>query len=129
MFRDQNHFFFNQQLHFVTQINTKNSHHWSTNTKRKSLSMSRYSPTNLFGSTTACFDTQRSIQTLFTWFITQLSQLILEMAQPLRSTAQEKKGEKSAYSLVKSLQLSLLSLNPANMIPMAGRDIQMQVIK
>ena len=51
------------------------------------------------------------------------------MAQPLRSTAQEKKGEKSAYSLVKSLQLSLLSLNPANMIPMAGRDIQMQVIK
>ena len=56
--------------------------------------MSRYSPTNLFGSTTACFDTQRSIQTLFTWFITQLSQLILEMAQPLRSTAQKKKGRK-----------------------------------
>lgn len=77
-------FFFNQQLHFVTQINTKNSPHWSTNTKRKPLSMSRYSTTNLFG-----FDSQRSIQTLFTPFITQLSKLIKKISQPFKQNVRK----------------------------------------
>lgn len=82
-------FFFNQQLHFVTQINTKNSPHWSTNTKKKTIINVKIFNNKPIWEPTACFDSQRSIQTLFTPFITQLSKLIKKISQPFKQNVRK----------------------------------------